>query len=157
MQSGSTQSGSIPRIRTSAGATGTIVKVKRLPLVISTADDIRALCAAPRGFRHLPSAGIVVDIDGVDDTDRQTFRYEIARFAKACGCGSGAGMLLGGTIIIVVVGILVVESLAGALEVSFLWLVLAPLLVFAGKKLGIVIAERRFRCKCEAMLQIVAD
>lgn len=139
-----------------AGVAGPASAAKRLPFVISTADDLRALTVSPKVFRRLPPSGVIVALPGVDETAQQAFRQEIGRYARACGCSAGAVTFLLATASLAVCVILLIHSHAWmpAIEAAVAGIIVVLLLTVSSKALSISLAGWRFRRRCAQMLEI---
>jgi hypothetical protein len=136
------------------GVAGKASATRRIPIVISTAHDLRALIVSPKIFRRLPLDGVVVALPGVDATVQQAFRQEIGRYARACGCAAGAAicLLAMGCLIFSVIFFLRGHAWMPAFEATAAGIVLVPLFTMAGKTLSVSLAGRRFRRHCLQML-----
>ncbi|MBB5421751.1 hypothetical protein [Paraburkholderia atlantica] len=149
------RSGFTPSNVSVAAVAGSGLSAKRVPFVISTADDLRALTLSPKVFRRLPPNGFVVAFPGVDKRAQQAFRREIERYARACGCGAGAATFLLCAASLAVSVILLMRShqaWTSVIEVIVVGIFLVLLLTAASKALSISLAGWRFRRRCTQML-----
>jgi hypothetical protein len=129
------------------------------PLVIRTFSDVLALSASPAQLKRLPQNGLVVDVPGLDERSRQSFRRQIKRYVRACGCSAaGATFLLGSAASV---------AYAARFALSHAWIelgltivagmVLTPSLAVAAKFLALRFARQRFRRSCALLIRLLSD
>jgi hypothetical protein len=147
-----------PRIATT-GYGDPPVAAERLPLVIRSIADLRALWASPRAAKRLPPEGLVVAIPGLDEGRRDRFRLEIKRYGRACGCAAGGATFLLATASFLAraaaVGLR--HDLAGFIRTIVAAVIFVPILTIAAKFLGLWIARLRFRRSCARLLRSMAE
>jgi hypothetical protein len=125
------------------------------PLVIRTVADVLALAASPAKLKRLPPNGLVIDMPGLDDRVRKSFRRQTARYVRACGCSAaGATFLFGAAASVAYATRLALAhdwiELGLAIVVA---IVLTTGLAVAAKFLALRFARRRFRRSCLLLIR----
>jgi hypothetical protein len=125
------------------------VVAERAPLVIRTLADIRALSASPRVVKRLPPEGLIIDIPGLDQRERDAFRLQIKKYVHACGCSAGgATFLLASALCVVYAGYLSLDQAwVGFARTVGASMIVVPTLTIAAKFLALRLARLRFRAK----------
>jgi len=131
--------------------------VRRSPMVIKTADDLRRLTSSPQTVRRLPPNGVVVAIPGIDETTQNAFRLQIKRYARACGCGAGgATFLLASTALGIYLVVLAQDrAWSAVIRAIGVGVILVPSLTLVVKLLSLSFARIRFCRSCAHMLRLL--
>ncbi|MGF6971571.1 hypothetical protein OKW43_008666 [Paraburkholderia sp. WC7.3g] len=129
----------------------------RLPLVVRTSADVKALRANSRAVRRLPRTGLKIAIDGLDPCQAQKLQERISAYVQSCGCAEG-----GATALVAIVAVLALLTLQisargprwGDLGAAAMGLLLAMLLGGLAKLLGLTIARLRFKRCCSNVIRM---
>jgi hypothetical protein len=129
-----------------------------VPLVIRTVADINALMASPRVLKRLPPNGLVVDIPGLDEKERDAFRLETKRYARACGCSAGGATFILTTAACIAYAFYLAldrdwTGFTGTIVVAMF---VVPFLTITAKFLGLRFARLRFRRGCARLIRSVS-
>lgn len=134
-------------------------QASRLPLVVRSAEDVKVLRNNSRAVRRLPTGGVTVAFEGLDEDIAQTLKTSSAAYIRSCGCGEGGAFAL-----IALIGVLVFftgrimshgirRSDLGFLGAGLLLAVLAGGL---GKFVGLTIARLRFEQNCDVVMSRIS-
>jgi hypothetical protein len=132
----------------------------RLPLVVRTEADVRALRANSRAVRRLPADGLKIAIDGLNADATQTLKARIVAYIRACGCAEGGAcalIALLGILVFVAVRISAHGTRWSDLGMAAAGLLLAVLIGGLGKQLGVTIARIRFERCCDAVIRKIEE
>jgi hypothetical protein len=130
------------------------VVAESVPLVIRTVADINALMATPRVLKRLPPNGLVVDIPGLDEKVRDTFRLETKRYARACGCSAGGATFILATAACIAYAchLALDQDWAGFTSTIVVAMFVVPFLTVTAKFLGLQFVRLRFRRQCARVI-----
>lgn len=125
------------------------------PLVLRRAEDLAVLLQSVRARRRLPKGGLMIDLPGLEESQRRRAQEQLNALAHACGCAEGGALAL-----IALLGALglAINSGLHANWLNLAWiglgsLVGVPLAAGAGKLAGKAIARLRFQRACIRLLQ----
>jgi hypothetical protein len=126
-----------------------------LPLVISRADEVRALRQLPALLRR---RAVVIDVPGIDADVARAAADRVSSFANECGCSLGAQCMTAAF----VVALTWLVRMHGLLTTAFLWhLPWALLCAFAGaaagKTAGLLRARIGLRATLDQLLDTIPD
>jgi membrane protein YdbS with pleckstrin-like domain len=102
----------------------------------------------------LPRNGVVIDIPGLNERARETFRQEVRRYARACGCSiAGATFLLSSAACTVYSVHLVLNHAWVSFGRTIVAAIISvPTLTIAAKFLSLWFARHRFRRSCARLI-----
>jgi hypothetical protein len=145
----------VSRAERSSGSKNSVAKsIKHAPGVIKSFEDIHRLTASRILAKRLPRGGLPIGVPGISDETCRLLAVEVKRFARACGCASGAAgfFVTSAASIVIAYNLVITQHWRALFYLIASAVIVVPATTVAAKMLGREAARLRFRRNCTRLI-----